>query len=125
MNIIIVRKRESYQQSKTSQQKNNFNEKNTTTNQHFIIKKETNTNTNILLENRSPNNRNHLISTKSHRNNPNGTTTVIKINVPRRAIGRVVGKKGKEINYLQKQNKMKIATTFQKTGYQDFTIPCN
>ena len=37
----------------------------------------------------------------------------------------MIGKKGKEINYLQKQSKVKITTTFQKTGSQENTITGN
>ena len=89
-----------------------------------MIEKETNTNTNTLPEKRSPNNDN-LPSTGGYQNNPNATTTATKINVPRRAIGRVIRKKGKRINYLQEQNKMKITTTIQKTNYQDIAITGN
>ena len=102
---------------------NKFNEKYTTASQHFIIEKENNTNTKTLRENKSP--QNNLISTERHQSNANATTTVIKTNAPRRAIVRVIGKKGKEINYLQKQCKVKITTTFQKTGSQENTITGN
>ena len=37
----------------------------------------------------------------------------------------MIGKKGKQINYLQEQNKVKISTTLQKTDYQDITITGN
>ena len=50
---------------------------------------------------------------------------VIKINVPRRAIGWLTGKKGKQINYLQEQNKVKISTALKKTDYQDIAITGN
>ena len=36
----------------------------------------------------------------------------------------MIGKKGKQI-FLQKQNKVKITTTIQKTDYQDITITGN
>ena len=106
-----------------SAKENNFNEKDATTSQDFIIEQETNTNTNTQPENRSPNN--NLVSTEGHQSNPNETTTVIKINVPRRAIGWLTGKKGKQINYLQEQNKVKISTALKKTDYQDIAITGN
>ena len=106
-----------------SAKENNFNEKDATTSQDFIIERETNTNTNTQPENRSPNN--NLVSTEGHQSNPNETTTVIKINVPRRAIGWLTGKKGKQINYLQEQNKVKISTALKKTDYQDIAITGN
>ena len=106
-----------------SAKENNFNEKDATASQDFIIEKEINTNTNTLPENRSPNN--NLVSTEGHQSNPNETTTVIKINVPRRAIGWLTGKKGKQINYLQEQNKVKISTALKKTDYQDIAITGN
>ena len=37
----------------------------------------------------------------------------------------MIGKKGKQINYLQEQNKVKISTTLQKTDYQEITITGN
>ena len=70
-----------------SAKENNFNEKDTTTSQHIIIEKEINTSTNTLPENRSPNN-NNLVSTEGYQSNPDATTTIIKINVPRRTIGK-------------------------------------
>ena len=106
-----------------SAKENNFNEKDATASQDFIIEQETNTNTNTQPENRSPNN--NLVSTEGHQSNPNETTTVIKINVPRRAIGWLTGKKGKQINYLQEQNKVKISTALKKTDYQDIAITGN
>ena len=106
-----------------STKENNFNEKDATASQDFIIEQETNTNTNTQPENRSPNN--NLVSTEGHQSNPNETTTVIKINVPRRAIGWLTGKKGKQINYLQEQNKVKISTALKKTDYQDIAITGN
>ena len=93
----------------------------TTTKQHFINEKEFKAK---KQKNRSPNN-NKLSSIESHQNNPNATATVIKANVPRRGIGRVIGKKGKLINYLKEQNKVKITTTIQKTDYQNITITGN
>ena len=106
-----------------SAKENNFNEKDATASQDFIIEKEINTNTNTLPENRSPSN--NLVSTEGHQSNTNETTTVIKINVPRRAIGWLTGKKGKQINYLQEQNKVKISTALKKTDYQDIAITGN
>ena len=37
----------------------------------------------------------------------------------------MIGKKGKQINYLQEHHKVKISTTLQKTDYQDITITGN
>ena len=37
----------------------------------------------------------------------------------------MTGKKGKQINFLKEQNKVKITTTIQKTNYQDITITGN
>ena len=37
----------------------------------------------------------------------------------------MIAKKGKQINYLQEQNKVKISTTLQKTDYHDITIAGN
>ena len=37
----------------------------------------------------------------------------------------MTGKKGKHINFLKEQNKVKITTTIQKTNYQDITITGN
>ena len=37
----------------------------------------------------------------------------------------MIGKKGKQINYLKKQSKVKITTTFQKTDSQENTITGN
>ena len=36
-----------------------------------------------------------------------------------------MGKKGKQINYLQEQNIVKISATLQKTDYQDIEITGN
>ena len=62
---------------------------------------------------------------EGHQRNSNATSTVIKINVLRRVIEREIGKKGKRINYLQEQNKVKTTTTIQNTDYQDITITGN
>ena len=102
-----------------SANENKFNEKDTITSQHYITEKETN----VRPENKSPNN--NLVSTEGHQSNANATTTAIKINLPRRAIGQVIGKKGKQINFLQEQNKVKITTAIQKTDHQGITIISN
>ena len=79
MSIIIARTYISQQKKITSMKR--------IQQQAFIIEKEINTSTNTLPENRSPNN-NNLVSTEGYQSNPDATTTVIKINVPRRAIGK-------------------------------------
>ena len=37
----------------------------------------------------------------------------------------MIGKKGKQINYLQEQIKIKISTALEKIDYQDITITGN